>query len=95
MLQTLGMRHNIYYTKSPTVETVDVEDYGFSDKYKGKHKVWTFEFEVDSATSVFDTEATRQDFDLIPMISGLQETIQINNNVFRTTGGETNIIFKA
>ena len=35
------------------------------------------------------------DFDLVPVIPGLDETIVINNNVFRTTDKKaTNIIFK-
>ena len=30
-------------------------------------------------------ESVEKDFDLVPVISGLDETIEINNNVFRTT----------
>jgi hypothetical protein len=38
----------------------------------------------------------KKDLDLIPIITGLNETININTNVFRTTDpGTTNIVFEA
>ena len=40
-------------------------------------------------------DALEEDFNLVPVIGQLNETIQLNNNVFRTTPKAKNIIFKA
>ena len=97
--QTLSLRFNPYYEDSPTVETMtaaELKKLGFGSKYKGEHKVWCFDFTLDRATSEFNEGAVLEDFDLVPVIGGLNETIEINNNVFRTLDKtNTNIIFKA
>ena len=97
--QTLSLRFNPYYESSPTVEVMsaaELKKLGFGTKYKGEHKVWCFEFDLDSATSQFNEQEVLQDFDLVPVIAALNETIEINNNVFRTQDKtNTNIIFKA
>lgn len=98
-LQTLSLRFNPFYEQSPTVETLpstELKKLGFGSKYKGEHKVWCFDFDIDRATSGFDEQGVLQDFDLVPVISELNETIEINNNVFRTLDkSNTNIVFKA
>ena len=97
--QTLSMRFNPYYEASPTVNEMTEEqlhEIGFGNEYKGKNLVWTFEFTIDSAVAGFDPIAVAKDFDLVPVIPQLKETILINNNVFRTSDtGKTNIIFQA
>jgi hypothetical protein len=97
--QTLSLRFNPYYEKSPeVVEMTETErkKLGFGSKYKGTQKVWCFDFTLDSATSSFIEHEVLEDFDLVPVIGGLNETIEINNNVFRTLDKtNTNIIFKA
>lgn len=97
--QTLSLRFNPYFDKSPTVETMSESErkkLGFGSKYKGEQKVWCFEFTLDSATSRFDEQDVATDFDLVPVIAELNETIEINNNVFRTLDkGSVNIVFKA
>ena len=92
-LQVLGMRANPYFQSKPVSVEADITGLGFGNKHSGKHRVWTFEFTVEQegATSV---EALKEDFDLIPVIAGLTETITINNSAFRTTDAETtNIVF--
>jgi hypothetical protein len=97
--QTLSMRFNPYYEASPTVNEMTEEQLhkiGFGNEYKGKNLVWTFEFTIDSAVAGFDPIEVAKDFDLVPVIPQLKETILINNNVFRTSDtGKTNIIFQA
>ena len=97
--QTLSMRFNPHYENSPAVAEMteeQIHQLGFGTEYKGKNLVWTFEFTIDSAVAGFEPENVAKDFDLVPVISGLKETILINNNVFRTSGiGTTNIIFQA
>lgn len=88
------MRFNPYYEVGPIVKEQDVKGLGFGSAYKGKHKVWTFEFDLETAVAGIDHDTLVKDLDLIPMISGLTETIKVNNNVFRTQDAEaTNIVF--
>jgi len=90
----LSMRFNPYYDEGPVVETVDVTDLGFGSDYKGKQKVWTFNFSIETAVAEFNKAMIIEDLDLIPMVGNLTETIKINNNVFKTTDPEQcNIIF--
>ena len=91
--QVMSMRANIYFDSKPTVETQDVSDFGTG--FTGKHKVWSFRFNVEQEGAV-TVDALRDDFDLIPVIPGLDSTITINNIAFRTKDPErTNILFKA
>jgi len=64
----------------------------FGDKYKGKQKVWTFEFSIE-AEGALDINTLDEDFNLIPVILGLNETANIEQALFRTVNGDTNIIF--
>jgi len=97
--QTLSMRFNPYYEQGPQVSEMTEEQLhkiGFGTEYKGKNLVWTFDFTIDSAVAGFEPENVAKDFDLVPVIGSLKESILINNNVFRTSDlGTTNIIFQA
>ena len=97
--QTLSMRFNPYYEESPRVKEMteeEIHQLGFGTEYKGKNLVWEFDFTIDRAVAGFDAHSVAEDFNLVPVISGLKETILINNNVFRTSDlGTTNIIFQA
>lgn len=90
----LSMRFNPYYDNSPSVEEIDIKDLGFGSDYTGKQRVWTFEFSLETATSATDHATLVADFDLIPLIPGLTESISKNNNMFRTADKKKkNIIF--
>lgn len=97
--QVLSMRFNPYYQESPVVKEMteeQIHDLGFGTDYKGKNLVWEFDFTIDSAVAGFEPLEVAKDFDLVPVIPALKETILINNNVFRTSDkGTTNIIFQA
>ena len=92
-LQVLSMRINPIFDNPPQATTMTVDDEFGSDHTK-EHKVWCFKFtsERDGAVS----KATMQeDFDLIPVINGLTETILNNSDVFRTRDSQArNIVFK-
>jgi hypothetical protein len=90
----LSMRFNPYYEVSPTVEEQTVEGLGFGSDYTGTQNVWTFEFDIETSVAGIDKQTLVEDFDLIPMIPGLTESITINNNVFMTTDKKKrNIVF--
>jgi hypothetical protein len=92
VLQTIGLRVNLLYEKSPEIKELALGKMGFGDKYKGKQKFWTFDFVVEHEHALtLDMLAT--DFDLIPIIIGLNETVAIDKALFRTTPQERNIIF--
>ena len=96
-IQTMMLRINVLCEPPKVVEysAAQFAKLGFGTAYTGKHKVW----EVDCSTDEYQyfpaIEALEEDFDLVPVVSGLNETNMINNNVFRTTPEARNIIFKA
>ena len=81
MIQTIGLRANLAYDISPSRMVKDVKGLGFGSDHKGELLVWHWQFEVeaDFATSV---ELLEQDFDLVPIITGLDETAGIKPEVF-------------
>ena len=85
-LQTLMLTMNFFYDKAPTLIECDekkLKELGFGSDYKGSHNVWCLEARVDEGRQVPDIETLQNDFDLVPVIPNLNETILINNNVFR------------
>ena len=94
LVNTMGLRTNILPLADIKIENrlLDADEFGSS--YTGEHTVWSFPFEVEAEDSL-TVEMLEQDFDLVPVITGLDETIKINNNVFRTNGSkDNNILFK-
>ena len=92
LLQTLGLRVNIFYDNSPTFGEISTSKFDFSDKYIGKQNVWSFDFEVEFEGAM-DLAMLTKDFDLIPIIIGLDETITTDKALFRTKGKDKNISF--
>ena len=96
-LQTLMLTMNFFYDKAPTLIKCDekkLKELGFGSDYKGSHNVWCLEARVDEGRQIPDVETLQNDFDLVPVIPNLNETILINNNVFRAKDKKaTNITF--
>jgi hypothetical protein len=91
---TLGLRVNPIVNSKPKSEEVAVGNLGFGKKYKGKQRLWEFSFEIEYEGGL-TVEMLEQDFDLIPIVNGLDETIKLDPSVFRTQDEESrNIIFK-
>ena len=93
MLQTAGLRINPnpislkQYTK-------ELNGLGFGTSFTGMQSYWTFKFNFETEAGL-NLELLQQDFDLVPVLSGLNETVDFKNSVFRTTDKkEKNIIFK-
>ena len=92
ILNTIGLRVNPTYIDEPTTSEETIK--GFGTDYKGKHRVWTYTFDVDYE-SALDIKTMISDFDLCPIITGLEETAEINPAVIRTQNkAKTNIIFE-
>ena len=76
-------------------QTLCLRNNGFGSDYKGNHNLWCLELVVDEGRTFGEAEILEDDFDLVPVISGLNETIKINNNVFRTKDKKAkNIVIK-
>ena len=93
MLQTVGLRVNADPLKCETY-VGDVSEFGFGSAITGKQRYWQFTFEHDYEGAVTQNTLI-DDFDLVPIITGLNETALINNQAFRTKDAtERNIVFK-
>jgi hypothetical protein len=95
VLQTLGMRTNITYRDKPTAVTVKGSILGFNTSKI--IKVWSFVFDTERnypfGTTEDPTAFLTGDFDGVPFISGLDESMEQNYDVFVTEGPSRNIIF--
>jgi hypothetical protein len=90
VLNSIGLRANPTINKTPQIVT---HYPNFGSAYKGKQKVWklTFDIDYEEATNI---ELMKIDFDLIPFISGLDETAKFEDSVFRTTDDKfKNVVF--
>lgn len=97
VLQTLGMRANITYSKSPEVREIVGSTIGF--KTELPLRVWCFEFETEREF-LYENDGDpvgflKEDFHLIPYISGLSELMEQKYAVFNCYDPGSNIIFHA
>lgn len=92
-LQTIELRVNLIVEKEPVVEELDLKDLEFGSNYKGKQNVWTFKFIIEYQDAI-DVKTLENDFDLIPIIINLDETVKLKNAVISTKDNKTkNTIF--
>jgi hypothetical protein len=94
LYNTIGLRTNpTNFKVYSNVE--DIKGLGFGENYKGRQRVWTIDFfvEADYSTSV---DSMTSDFDLIPIITDLEETANLDKGLFITHSnhGRTNIVFE-
>lgn len=85
--QCIGLRSNIEYENPPKSEKVDIKTLGFGNKFRGEHTVWTFRFHPDRTNAYADDDGNKiglllRDLDGVPIITGLNETINTLNPVF-------------
>jgi hypothetical protein len=96
VIQTLGIRANISFFNKPVAIEVSGQVLGFdTDEII---KVWRFDFytEREHFFKLKDDPIgyLLEDFDGIPYIAGLDESMEQNYAVFVTDGPARNIIFK-
>jgi len=83
VMQTIGMRVNPTYVSKPVVVKEVPSKLGMGISYKTKQNVWTYKFDIDYADAI-DIETLVNDFNLIPIITELEETAQFDNTHFLT-----------
>jgi len=99
--QCTELRSIVSYTDPPSAETVDVKGMGFGSNYKGKHRVWRFQFTPDRSGVYRDSDGNDiglllNDLHSVPVIKNLTETINIDVAIFNLKDGKTkNTIIKA
>jgi hypothetical protein len=95
VLQTLGIRANITFTQSPAIIETSGRLAGF-DTDEILH-LWRFDFLTDREMLYEDAgdpiAYLKQDFHLVPYISGLDELMDQNYSVFNTQDPGKNISF--
>lgn len=82
-LQTISLRANPTIEQIPQKETVQIENLGFGSEYTGKHEVWSWQFSFEQADS-HNIEFLVKDFNLVPVILDLDETVILKDAVFIT-----------
>ena len=95
VIQTLGMRANINFNKSP--KSIEISGHVLGFNTSNIIRVWQFDFSAERA-NFFEKDGDPignliEDFDGIPYISGLDESMEQNYDVFVTEGPSRNIIF--
>jgi hypothetical protein len=96
ILQTIGIRANISYNNKPTLSAMKGSLVGFhTDEIIN---VWRFDFTTER-DNLFDNTTSPvgyllEDFDAVPYIAGLDESMEQNYAVFVTEGPARNIIFQ-
>lgn len=91
VIQTIGLRVNIDNIKVYTVD--EPCDNQFGSDYAEIQKVWIFDFEPSAIDST-SVGAMQEDFNQIPFIDQLDETVEFETPCFLTTDArKQNIIF--
>jgi hypothetical protein len=95
VIQTLGIRANVSYFNKPIVIEVSGNVIGFETTEL--IRVWRFDFYTErDHLFEFNNDPVGyllEDFDAVPYIAGLDESMKQNYNVFVTDGTARNIIF--
>ena len=95
IIQTIGIRANIAYYEKPIIFETKGSLVGFeTDELI---RVWRFNFETER-DNLFETDSNPvgfllDDFEMVPYISGLDESMTQNYAVFVTYGPSRNIVF--
>lgn len=89
LLQTISMRVNPVYDRSPKIEMSDGTIYKFGSMIARDQKIWIFEFYFDYEGGFTDDRGSKiglliEDLHLIPVIDNLQETATLEIPVFDT-----------
>ncbi|MCX7592442.1 MAG: hypothetical protein N2235_01535 [Fischerella sp.] len=100
VVQILGLRCQVFDLTTPTAELSDIKNLFFGSDFSGIQKVWSFTFGVDRpdifrSNNYNPTGALFLDFDNVPIITGLTETVNFKIPVFRCHSTQKNITFSS
>ena len=93
VLQTIGLRVNPTYIGPPEI-IKKPRNIKFGKNYKKISKVWRWSFDIEYDDAI-NTEMLENDFNMIPFITKLDETVDFEIAAFDTKNSENmNIIFE-
>ena len=93
VVQTIGIRSNPEIEQSPKKEDINISKMGFGSEFKGIKTVWSLDFSF-GLNQEHNIDDLIKDFDLVPVIGGLTEGIELEDWVFRTADPRyKNIVF--
>lgn len=94
LIQTATLRANFLPIRVE-MNNSSINQFTFGKKYKDKQKHWIIKLEAERESVGLDIAMLNEDFDLVPIVLGLDETVKIPDNVFNTTDSELkNIVFR-
>tara|TARA_B110000503_G_C6902320_1_gene311246 strand:+ start:107 stop:502 length:396 start_codon:yes stop_codon:yes gene_type:complete len=94
VMQTIGLRVNPIYIKSPEIIKDIPSKYNLGSKYKTKQNIWEYAFDIEYEDGL-DVDTLVNDFNLIPIITDLDETATFENAHFVTKNTDVcNIFFE-
>jgi hypothetical protein len=98
VLQCIGLRTQPHNVQQPQCVEAEMDMFEFGDLYSGKQKIWLWTWTVDHS-GVYDLPNKRlggliQDFEQVPIITGLAETAKFMLPIFYPHGAIKNIYFK-
>jgi len=100
LTQCLELRSIISYDNPPVSQIIDIKNLGFGLEYKGKNKVWIFQFKPDR-DGVYKNQNNEiglllDDLHAVPVIKNLTESINIGVAIFDLKDSKNkNTIIKA
>jgi hypothetical protein len=97
VIQCMGLRTQPQNIQDPVVLECTLDNLDFGDFYTGTHKVWTWCWSVEGL-NVYDLPGKtlggiQQDFEQVPVITGLSETAKFMLPIFYPYGSIKNIYF--
>lgn len=98
VIQCMSLRTQPQNIVAPVCELVPLEYYEFGDFYSGQHLVWTWSWSIERE-EIFDLPGRPmagllQDFEQVPIVTGLEETARFMLPIFYPYGTIKNIYFK-
>jgi hypothetical protein len=95
IVQILGLRTQILNIRQFKTVSAEVALFEFGSAYTGKHRIWSFEFDVEFEDLYGQShEILVNDFAQTPIIIDLDETVKFPAPLFYTAGENKNIYFK-
>ena len=96
ILQVLGLKTQPIISIEPEItRNINLEDLPtgyFGEFYQGVHTVWGFKF-YSETEDVYTSDSLYEDFEQVPIVSGLDETARFMLPIFHSYGTLKNIHF--
>lgn len=98
LLQVISMKAQPVHVEGPVCTELDVGYLEFGEMFEGRHKVWVTCIGVEHVDLFLKDEdpvaGLKEDFEQVPVVSGLSETARFMLPIFYTHGAIKNIYFK-